>query len=251
MLLLRHFRVSLLLMLLPLGDVLAAQVQVAVASNFAAPIQDIASRFEQDTGHQARLAFGATGKFYAQIRNGAPFEVLLSADDITPARLETEGFAVPGSRFTYAIGRLVLWSPIAQQIIDPELLRSGDFRHLALANPKTAPYGAAAQKTLHRLGLADSLRGRLVQGENIAQTYQFVASGNAQLGFIALSQVTKDGRIATGSGWVVPLDYHPPIRQEAVLLEKGRDNPAAVALMDYLARPEVRELIRSYGYGLE
>ena len=251
MLLFRQFRVTLLLMLLPLGNAFAAQVQVGVASNFATPMQDIASRFELDTGHQARLAFGATGKFYAQIRNGAPFEVLLSADDTTTARLEAEGSAVPGSRFTYAIGRLVLWSSVPEKVKGPEALRSDDYRHLALANPKTAPYGAAAQATLRRLDLADSLRGRLVLGENIAQTHQFVASGNAQLGFIALAQVTKDGRIATGSGWVVPLDYHPPIRQEAVLLEKGRDNPAAVALMEYLARPEVRELIRSYGYGLE
>ena len=248
----RHFHSVLLLTLLPFGGSFAAQVQVAVASNFATPMQKIAARFEQDTGHQARLATGATGKFYAQIRHGAPFEVLLSADDLTPARLEAEGAAVPGSRFTYAIGRLVLWSP-AEGRIDgsPELLRSGDFKHLAIANPKTAPYGAAAQTTLEKLGLGDTLRSRLVQGENIAQTHQFVASGNAQLGFIALSQVVENGRIATGSGWIVPDDYHAPIRQDAVLLEKGRDNPAAVALMGYLARPEIRELIRSHGYGLE
>ncbi|MCQ4261878.1 molybdate ABC transporter substrate-binding protein [Stutzerimonas stutzeri] len=245
-------RYALFLLLLPFGDAFAAQVQVAVASNFTAPMQEIAARFERDTGHQARLAFGASGKFYAQIRNGAPFEVLLSADDTTPQRLEQEGAAVPDSRFTYAVGRLVLWSAIAGLIKDgPERLKAGDFRHLAVANPKTAPYGAAAQSTLVHLGLADKLRSRLVQGENIAQTYQFVASGNAQLGFIALSQVAKNGEIAAGSGWIVPTDLHSPIRQDAVLLTKGKDNPAARALMDYLAQPQVRELIQSYGYGLE
>ncbi|MCQ4296370.1 molybdate ABC transporter substrate-binding protein [Pseudomonas stutzeri] len=248
----RLFRYAMALLLLPVGDAFAAQVQVAVASNFTAPMQEIAARFEHDTGHQARLAFGASGKFYAQIRNGAPFEVLLSADDTTPGRLEQEGAAVPASRFTYAIGRLVLWSPTAGLVEDgPELLRKGDFRHLAVANPKTAPYGAAAQATLAHLGLAETLRGRLVQGENIAQTHQFVASGNAQLGFIALSQVAKNGEIVTGSGWIVPADLHPPIRQEAVLLTKGKDNPAAKALMEYLAQPPIQELIRSFGYGLE
>jgi len=248
----RALRYALTLLLLPLGNALAAQVQVAVASNFTAPMREIAGRFERDTGHQARLSFGATGKFYAQIRNGAPFEVLLSADDTTPGRLEQEGAAIPGSRFTYAVGRLVLWSPTAGLVQDgPDLLRKGDFRHLAMANPKTAPYGAAALATLEHLGLNDTLSGRLVQGENIAQTHQFVASGNAQLGFIALSQVAKDGRIATGSGWVVPTDIHPAIRQEAVLLTKGQDNPAAKALLDYLAQPQIRALIQSYGYGLE
>ena len=248
----RVFRYTLALLLLPGSTAFAAQVQVAVASNFTAPMQEIAARFERDTGHQARLAFGASGKFYAQIRNGAPFEVLLSADDTTPERLEQEGAAVPGSRFTYAVGRLVLWSPIAGWVEDgPAQLKAGGFRHLAMANPKTAPYGAAAQATLAHLGLAETLRGRLVQGENIAQTYQFVASGNAQLGFVALSQVSKDGAITAGSGWIVPSDFHAPIRQDAVLLTKGKDNPAAKALMGYLAQPQIRELIQSYGYGLE
>ncbi len=248
----RLFHYAMALLLLYGSTAFAAQVQVAVASNFTAPMQEIAARFERDTGHQARLAFGASGKFYAQIRNGAPFEVLLSADDTTPQRLEQEGAAIPGSRFTYAVGRLVLWSPTAGAVQDgPELLRNGDFRHLAVANPKTAPYGAAALATLEQLGLAETLRGRLVQGENIAQTYQFVASGNAQLGFVALSQVAKDGEITTGSGWIVPTDYHAPIRQDAVLLTKGKDNPAAKALLVYLAQPQIRELIQSYGYGLE
>ncbi len=248
----RLFHYAMALLLLHGSTVFAAQVQVAVASNFTAPMQEIAARFERDTGHQARLAFGASGKFYAQIRNGAPFEVLLSADDTTPQRLEQEGAAIPGSRFTYAVGRLVLWSPTAGAVQDgPELLRNGDFRHLAVANPKTAPYGAAALATLEQLGLAETLRGRLVQGENIAQTYQFVVSGNAQLGFVALSQVAKDGEITTGSGWIVPTDYHAPIRQDAVLLTKGKDNPAAKALLVYLAQPQIRELIQSYGYGLE
>ncbi|PKL98114.1 MAG: molybdate ABC transporter substrate-binding protein [Gammaproteobacteria bacterium HGW-Gammaproteobacteria-9] len=237
----RVFRYTLALLLLPGSTAFAAKVQVAVASNFTAPMQEIAARFERDTGHEARLAFGASGKFYAQIRNGAPFEVLLSADDTTPERLEQEGAAVPG-----------MWSPIAGWVEDgPAQLKAGGFRHLAVANPKTAPYGAAAQATLAHLGLAETLRGRLVQGENIAQTYQFVASGNAQLGFVALSQVSKDGAITAGSGWIVPSDFHAPIRQDAVLLTKGKDNPAAKALMGYLAQPQIRELIQSYGYGLE
>ena len=240
-----------LLFCLPL-TALADDVQVAVAANFTAPMQKIAAAFARDTGHRAVLAFGATGKFYAQIRNGAPFDVLLSADDSTPARLEREQFAVPGSRFTYAIGTLVLWSP-RQGYVDAEgrVLADGTFRHLAIANPKTAPYGAAALAALERLGLREQLQRRFVQGENIAQTHQFVASGNAELGFIALSQVIGDGQVASGSGWVVPADYHQPIRQDAQLLRRARDNPAALALLDYLKGDTARAVIREYGYQVE
>jgi molybdate transport system substrate-binding protein len=227
----------------------AGEVQVAVAANFTAPMQRIAAAFEKDSGHKAKLSFGATGRFYAQITNGAPFEVFLSADDETPARLDAEAATVPGSRFTYAIGRLVLWSPQAG-VVDEQgaVLQRGSFRHLAIANPKTAPYGAAALEVLKGLGLLDAVRPKFVQGENIAQTYQFVATGNAEVGFVALSQVWKDGKLAQGSAWVVPARLHAPIRQDAVLLASGRDNPAAQALMRYLRGDKTRVLIRSFGY---
>ena len=233
------------------GAVVAAEVQVAVAANFTAPMRKIGAAFEADTGHKALLSFGATGAFFAQIRNGAPFHLLLSADDETPARLEREGATVAGSRFTYAIGRLVLWS--AQPgLVDGKgqvLRKPGDGR-LAIANPRLAPYGAAAIEALTALGLLQTLQPRIVQGENIAQTYQFVATGNAPLGFVALSQVMVDGRIAKGSAWLVPAGLHGPIRQEAVVLVAGKDNAAAAALAAYLQSDKARAIIRSYGYEL-
>lgn len=229
----------------------ADEVQVAVAANFTAPMQKIAAEFEKDTGHKAVLSFGATGKFYAQISNGAPFEVFLAADDETPARLEKERLALPGSRFTYAVGKLVLWSSREGLVDDRgEILRRGDFGHLALANPKTAPYGAAALQAMTRLGVLPALQPKLVQGENIAQTYQFVATGNAELGFVALSQVYKDGRVAAGSAWVVPAGLYDPIRQDAVVLARGRDKPAPAALVAYLKGAKARAIIKSYGYEL-
>ncbi len=236
--------------LLPLAGQ-GAEVQVAVASNFTQPMQIIAERFEQNTGHKAALAFGSTGKLYAQIRNGAPFDVLLAADDAVPAKLEREGLGVSGSRFPYAIGTLVLWSARPGYVEGQNALANQPYRHLAVANPKTAPYGAAAMATLENLGLTESVRGRLVQGENIAQTHQFVASGNAELGFVALSQVVENGAIGHGSGWIVPSAYHPPIRQDALLLLKGRDNPAAQALLDYLKSDKAGEVIKAYGYSLQ
>jgi len=235
---------------LMLGVSHAADVTVAVAANFTAPMQKIAEAFERDTGHKAVLAFGATGKFYAQIKNGAPFHVLLAADNETPARLEKEGFTVPGSRFTYATGRLVLWSAQPGLVDDKgEVLRASQDGHIALADPKLAPYGTAAIQTLTRLGLLQRMKPRFVQGENIAQAYQFVATGNAPLGFLALSQVMVDGRIAKGSAWVVPGSLHAPILQDAVLLAPGKDNPAALALTGYLRGETARAIIRSYGYG--
>ncbi len=229
----------------------AEEVRAAVAANFAAPMQAIAAGFEKETGHKILLSFGATGKFYAQIRNGAPFEVLLAADDETPARLEKEGAALPGTRFTYAIGRLALWSA-KPGFVDAgaEVLKQGGFRHLALANPKLAPYGAAAVEALTALGVWASVQPKLVQAENIAQAHQFVASGNAELGFIALSQVRKDGRIAEGSAWIVPASLHQPIRQDAVALDKGRGRPAVDALLEYLRRDKAKAVIRSYGYDI-
>lgn len=229
----------------------AAEVKVAVAANFTAPMQQIAAAFAQDTGHRAVLAFGSTGKFYAQISNGAPFEVLLAADDQTPARLEREGRAVAGTRHTYATGRLALWSRQTGLVDEGgDVLRRGAFKHLALADPKLAPYGAAAVETLNGLGLMAALTPKLVQGESIAQSYQFVATGNAELGFVALSQVFVDGKLKEGSAWVVPATLHTPIRQDAIVLNPGKGQPAAIALMAYLRGEKARAIIRSFGYDL-
>jgi len=228
---------------------LAEEIQVAVAANFTAPMKLIAADFEKDTGHKAVLTFGATGKFYAQISNGAPFEVFLAADDETPARLEKEGAAVNGSRFTYATGKLVLWS--AQTgLVDAqgEVLKKGDFKKIAIAAPKLAPYGAAAVETMNKLGLQAALEPKLVQGESIGQAFSFVSTGNAELGFIALSQVYEGGKIKSGSAWIVPENLHSPIRQDAVLLAKAKDSKAAVQLMAYLKTDKAKAVIRTFGY---
>lgn len=228
---------------------LADDVQVAVAANFTAPMKLIAAEFERETGHRAVLSFGATGKFYAQIVNGAPFDIFLSADDATPARLEKEGAVASGSRFTYATGELVLWSA-QPELVDGqgEVLKKGDFKKIAIAAPKLAPYGAAAVETLTQLGLMDKLLPRLVQGESIGQTYSFVATGNAELGFVALSQVYEGGKIKSGSAWIVPDKLHSPIRQDAALLTRARDNKAAVALLTFLKTEKAKAVIRSFGY---
>jgi len=227
----------------------AGEVQVAVAANFTAPMQAIARQFEQDTGHKAVAAFGATGQFYSQIKNGAPFEVFLAADDDRPARLEAEGQTVPGSRFTYAVGALALWSAKPGYVDDQgAVLKQNAFRHLAIANPKAAPYGLAATQLLARLGLAEAVGPKIVEGQSIAQTQQFVATGNAELGFVALSQVYKDGKLTAGSAWRVPASLHDPIKQDAVILAKGQDNPAARAFVDYLKGPKAAGIIESYGY---
>jgi len=227
-------------------------VQVAVAANFTAPMQKIAAGFEEDTGHHALLSFGSTGQFYAQIKSGAPFQVFLAADDKTPARLDKEGLTVPGSRFTYAIGSLVLWSA-TPDLVDPKgaVLHSGTFAHLAVADAQLAPYGAAALETLTKLGLVEKLQSKIVLGENIAQTYQFVASGSAELGFVALSQVMRDGKISKGSAWIIPGELYAPLRQDAVILATGRNSAAAVALMQYLKGAQARAVIRSYGYAIQ
>ena len=227
----------------------AAEVTVAVAANFTAPMQKISAAFSQDTGHTATLAFGSTGKFYAQIKSGAPFQMLLAADDETPAKLEKEGLTVVNTRFTYATGRLVLWSKQAGLVDDKgDVLCTGSFAHIALADPKLAPYGAAAVETLDKLGLTQALKPRMVQGESIGQAYQFVATGNAALGFVALSQVMVDGRITEGSAWLVPTSLHSTIKQDAVVLATGKDNAAATALAAYLKGDKARAIIRSYGY---
>lgn len=229
----------------------AGEVQVAVASNFSKPMQKIAELFSAETSHEARLAFGASGKFVAQINHGAPFEVFLSADRSKPARLLEQQLAVAGTGFTYALGRLVLWS-VRDAYVDAKgkVLTTAAFHHLALAEPKLAPYGEAAIQVLDKLQRTDQLRGRFVQGENISQTWQFVKTGNAELGFVALSQIMHDGEITEGSAWVIPQNLYQPIRQDAVLLQAGKNNPAALALLDFLRSDTVQQLIRSYGYHL-
>ena len=230
---------------------MAGEVSVAVASNFTAPMKVIAQAFERDTGHKAILSFGATGQFYAQIKNGAPFTVLLAADDETPARLEREGVAVLGTRFTYATGKVVLWSKKAD-LVDAkgEILKTGKFDKLALAHPKLAPYGAAAMQILEKMNLTKQLGPKLVEASNIGQTFQFVSSGNAALGFVALSQVFENGKLKEGSGWVVPSNLYSPIKQDAVLLTSGKANVAAQALLQYLRSDKAKAIIVSFGYDL-
>ena len=227
----------------------AEAVQIAVAANFTAPARALAEIFARTTGHEAKLSFGATGAFYTQIKNGAPFDILLAADDERPIRLEKEGDTVPGSRFTYAIGQLVLWSA-KPGFVDGEgaVLKGGNFNKIAIANPKLAPYGAAAVETMDKLGLAAALTPKLVTGESIGQTYNFIATGNAELGFVALAQVLDGGKLKSGSMWVVPAKYHAPIIQDAVILKRAAANPAAKAWMALMRSPNTQDFIRSYGY---
>ena len=227
----------------------AEVVQIAVAANFTAPARALAEIFARTTGHEAKLSFGATGAFYTQIKNGAPFDILLAADDERPIRLEKEGDTVPGSRFTYAIGQLVLWSA-KPGFVDGggAVLKGGKFNKIAIANPKLAPYGAAAVETMDKLGLAAALTPKLVTGESIGQTYNFIATGNAELGFVALAQVLDGGKMKSGSMWVVPAKYHAPIIQDAVILKRAAANPAAKAWMALMRSPNTQDFIRSYGY---
>jgi molybdate transport system substrate-binding protein len=224
----------------------AGQAQVAVAANFAEPAREIAARFKARTGHDAVLTFGSSGQFYAQIANGAPFEVFLSADAERPRRAEAEGLAVAGSRFTYARGRLVLWSP-DPRLVDGrgQVLASGRFARLSIADPKLAPYGAAAVETLRKAGVYERMKGKLVLGTSVTQAFQFVKSGAAELGFVALSQVASE---RGGSRWVVPAADHAPIEQQAVLLKRGAGDPAARAFLAFLKGPEARAIVRRYGY---
>ena len=228
-------------------NALGGETRVAVAANFTAPMKEIAAAFRKSSGHHINLSFGSSGKLLAQIQNGAPFDIFLSADTAKPAALLKAGQAVAGSDFTYAVGTLVLWSggsDDARAILD-----SGHYRKLAIANPRLAPYGAAALQTLEKLGLAGSAKPKLVSGENIAQTYQFVASGNADIGFVALSQIIKNGRAPAGA-WVVPAKLHTPIRQDAVLLSRASTNEAAKALIKFLRSDAATAIIRHYGYGI-
>ena len=217
----------------------------------------LVQQFSAQSPHTIRVVTGSTGKLYSQIFHGAPFDAFLSADQTTPARLNQDGLTVANSTFTYTEGRLIFWRRSGSRAngvggdnnLPPwDAIKRGDFSHIAIANPKLAPYGAAAVETLTRLGLLAELQPRIVQGDSVGQTYQFVASENAQLGFVALSQVHADGRISQGSGWLVPASLHQPIRQDAVLLKAGQGNPAASALLTFLRGDKARAVIRSYGY---
>ena len=230
----------------------AGEVQVAVAANFAVPLEKIGANFTAATGHVLKVSAGPTGKFYSQIVAGAPFEVLIAADDETPRKLVAVGQAVAGSHFTYAIGRLVLWSA-KPGFVDEQgaVLGAGRFEHVAIANPKVAPYGAAAMEVIKARGMGDALAPKLVTAESIAQVFQFVSTGNAELGFVALSQVAAPGKPVVGSYWLVPAGLYGQIRQDAVLLKAGAGNPAARALLDHLKSPAAQEVIRSFGYGID
>ena len=225
----------------------AGETIVAVAANFTAAAQEIGQAFEAATGHSVTYSFGSTGQLYAQITQDAPFEVFLAADQARPEKAEAEGFGVAGTRFTYAVGKLVLWSA-DPALIDGSgaVLDDPGLAHVAIANPVTAPYGAAAVEVLQALGVYDRLAPRLVQGKSITQTYQFVATGNAPVGFVALSQVALDAR---GSRWPVPDDLYAPIRQDAILLAGGDENPAARAYLDFLKSPAAAAIIEHFGYG--
>jgi molybdate transport system substrate-binding protein len=242
---------SMVLVILVVTPALAEQVLVAVAANFVPPFREVATEFEKMTGHNVQIAAGSSGNFYAQIKNGAPFDVFFSADNERPKLLEDEGLGVKGSRFTYAIGRLVLWSPDPDLVKGEDTLRSQKFKHLAVANPKTAPYGVAAMRAMQKLGVWESVQPRIVLGENIGQTMGFIESGNAELGFLALSQVMDPKIKGKGGRWDVPNDFHDPIQQDVILLAKGKENPAAKALMEFVGRSQATAIIERYGYELK
>lgn len=240
-----------LLSVLVLSNAQADDVSVAVAANFAVPMEEIAQAFNKETGHQLKISTGASGKFYAQIRNGAPFQVFLSADQEKPEQLEKDWLAVQGTRFTYAIGKLVLWSADPKMVDSKgKVLESSHFNKIAIANPKTAPYGEAAIETLTALNLKTRLEPKFVMGENISQTHQFVASGNAELGFVALSQVSRNNQLTGGSMWLVPAKLYAPIKQDAVLLVTGKDSAAARQLLTFLKSDKAVRIIESFGYGV-
>jgi molybdate transport system substrate-binding protein len=227
------------------GSALAGEVRVAVAANFSGPANEIGILFERSTGHRAVFSFASTGTLYTQITQDAPFEVFLAADQTHPAKAVEEGFAVAGSRFTYATGRIVLFSKDKSLIRGEATLKEGEFTRIAIANPVTAPYGAAAVATLKKLGAYSMVEPRIVQGTNIAQTYQFVETGIAELGFVALSQVARQN---DGSRWLVPEELYPKLAQDAVLLKRGADNPAARAFLDFLKGPAAANVNAKFGY---
>ena len=245
----RFKQITLALLLSIPFSINATELKIAVAANFAQTLKEIGTVFEKDTGHKIAITQGSTGKLYAQISQGAPFEVLLSADDETPEKLIPEGKAVNGTRFTYAIGRLALWSP-KPDLVDEggQVLKTDKFRFLAIANSRVAPYGRAAVQVMQKLGVLASIEPRVVQGESITQTFQFVSTGNAQLGFVALSQISDNGKIKTGSAWIVPENMHEQLRQDAVLLHPGKDSAAASALLNFLKSDKAKKIIAAHGY---
>jgi molybdate transport system substrate-binding protein len=243
-----QFVLALAALVLTSTNVPAAQTNVAVAANFTDAAKEIATAFKAKTGHEAVLSFGASGQFYAQITQGAPFQILLSADEVRPNKLVEDGLAVPDSRFTYAIGKLVLWSKTPGLVKGEETLTAASFAKLSICNPVAAPYGAAAIETMKSLKLLETLQPKLVEGATITQAYQFVETGNAELGFVALSQLTA---AETGSRWLVPQELYSPIRQDAVLLKSGASNEAATGFIAFLRGPEARAIIEKYGYALD
>ncbi len=226
----------------------AAQTNVAVAANFTDAAKEIAAAFKQKTGHDAVLSFGSSGQLYTQITQEAPFEVMLSADDARPKKLVSDGLGIAESQFTYAVGKLVLWSKNPNLVKGEATLQSGIFAKLSICNPVAAPYGAAAVETMKSLQLYDVLQPKLVEGANITQAFQFVVTGNAEIGFVALSQLRGD---IGGSRWLVPQNLYKPIKQDAVLLKKGTGNATAVAFMTFLKGPEARAIIEKYGYAFD
>lgn len=245
-----RFRTGLIIVGIAMGLAAAAptaagELRVAVASNFADAAREVGSAFEAASAHRATFSVGSTGQLFTQIANGAPFDVFLAADQERPARAVAEGLAVAASRFTYARGRLALYSRDPGRVAGPDTLRSGSFTRLAIANPDTAPYGAAAVAVMTALGVLDTVQGRIVRGANIAQAYQFVVTGNAELGFVALSQILRHGE---GSRWLVPADLHDPIAQDAVLLTGAVDRDAARAFLAFLRGPETAAVLEKYGY---
>jgi molybdate transport system substrate-binding protein len=238
----------LIILTMAVAPAFAEHVLVAVAANFIPPFREIALEFEKSTGHQLQVSGGSSGNFYSQIKNGAPFDVFFSADMERPKLLEDEGLGVKEYRFTYAIGRIVLWSPNTDLIKGEETLRFKQYKRLAMANPKTAPYGVAAMQTLQKLQLWDSLQPQIVMGESIGQTMGFIESGNAPLGFVALSQVMDPKIKGKGSRWDVPTNLYEPIKQDVILLTKGKDNLAAKALLEFLKSNRAKEIIERYGY---
>ena len=233
------------------SPVSAGEVSVAVASNFAAPMERIVALFRKESGHTVKVSLGSSGKLYAQIRNGAPFDAFLSADEELPRLLLQDGLAVSGSRFVYAIGRLVLWSAQPGFVDDKgAVLTKGSFNMLAIANPRFSPYGVAAKETLGKLTMWNAIQEKLDKGEDVTQTYQLAATEKADLAFIALSQVMRDGKVTGGSWWLVPPELHKPIRQSAVLLSGAKDQAAAKAFLAYLTSEKARSVMLSFGYEL-
>ena len=233
------------------SDALAKELRIAVASNFLLPLKALSKNFKESTGHKVVVISGSTGKLYAQIKQGAPFDILLAADSIRPELLEKEGIGLPGSRFTYAVGRLVLWSKDSKLPLknDLQVLNHKNFRSLAIATPKTAPYGKAAEQVLRKKGFWEKIQNRLVRGENISQTFQFVMTGNADIGFIALSQLMKNQGL--GFFWIVPKEWHDPIQQQGILLKRAKTNKAARQFLNFIKSNRIQKQIESYGYSLK